>query len=683
MGHIKQIGLNLSLLRRERGLSISGLAELSGVAKSTLSSLELGEGNPTVETLWATADALGVTFGRLVQEAQAHGQGADGLSAELKGEGSTVRLIERSQSDDDLPVVEVYAVDLAAGYRREAEPHTQGVQERVTVLSGALLVGTLARPVLLRAGETLVFAADVPHIYAAHSAAKALVVVQYPPGLAGIDSALRTVDWPGEARLLEGAGALVDRLLIDTSNGLCGGRLRFRGAPLDRAAALKPLLGLVGARQPEHRWPVMAFADTDADGAFVAALPLLATSAFSLRESRMQTMPPIWAAAQRLSAWAETPARQLTADERDSALRHVGGASMLLESLGVEVLLQRGQTLVPTRVGAAATVTSTRVGKLASNDAVEDGSFSSRIDVAHHNAYELLHPAYARQVVAMAQDIQEFVPQAETLQTLDVGTGPGLPLLMLKELLPHLQTLAVEPDPVAFGCLVHNVRGHRGIELHQGDFLSMELPAASLGVVTSTGASHHFNTAFMLQKAMTLLQPGGVLVVADEFLPAFSSALERQAGLVRHHGAYLVAMMAWLGPCWPSQDDAAGRLYRDVRRTLTDALLWVDGGRTAQAVELCRSLAPRLHAVASPSAQGDLLGAVLRFFRLEWQAMVAGFDYEVERKTHPRHFLALARMAGFTLLRHRRLFATTGHDDMGGGTHLFTFAKPKDADGHA
>ncbi|MFN7198010.1 MAG: class I SAM-dependent methyltransferase [Hylemonella sp.] len=309
--------------------------------------------------------------------------------------------------------------------------------------------------------------------------------------------------------------------------------------------------------------------------------------------------------------------------------------------------------------------------------------FSSRIDVEHYDAYELLHPAYARQTVAMAQDIDEFAPKGGRLQAIDVGTGPGLPLLMLKELLPDLQALAVEPDPAAYGCLAHNVRLHRGIELHQGDFLSIDLPPASVPLVTSTGASHRFNTAFMLQKAMALLQPGGVLTVADEFLPAFRSAPERQAALVRHHGAYLVAAMACLGPSWPLRDDAEGHLYGEVRRTLTDALLWVDEGRLAHAVGSCRNLASRLQAVASPSAPGDLQGAVLRFFRLEWQAMVAGFDYEVERRTHPAHFLALARMAGFTLLRHRRLFATTGHDDMGGGTHLFTFAKPKDADGRA
>ena len=43
-------------LRRERartGLSLTELAKRAGIAKSTLSQLENGTGNPSLETLWA------------------------------------------------------------------------------------------------------------------------------------------------------------------------------------------------------------------------------------------------------------------------------------------------------------------------------------------------------------------------------------------------------------------------------------------------------------------------------------------------------------------------------------------------------------------------------------------------------------------------------------------------------
>ena len=57
-------------LRREReraGLSLTELARRAGLAKSTLSQLEAGTGNPSVETLWALGVALGVPFSQLVE----------------------------------------------------------------------------------------------------------------------------------------------------------------------------------------------------------------------------------------------------------------------------------------------------------------------------------------------------------------------------------------------------------------------------------------------------------------------------------------------------------------------------------------------------------------------------------------------------------------------------------------
>ena len=56
-------------LRRERerrGLSLSETAKRAGIGKSTLSQLEGGSGNPSVETLWALATALDVQLSQLL-----------------------------------------------------------------------------------------------------------------------------------------------------------------------------------------------------------------------------------------------------------------------------------------------------------------------------------------------------------------------------------------------------------------------------------------------------------------------------------------------------------------------------------------------------------------------------------------------------------------------------------------
>ena len=57
---VRAIGWNLRRARSGRRLSLQELAGRSGVAKATLANLEAGRGNPTIDTLWALALALGV-----------------------------------------------------------------------------------------------------------------------------------------------------------------------------------------------------------------------------------------------------------------------------------------------------------------------------------------------------------------------------------------------------------------------------------------------------------------------------------------------------------------------------------------------------------------------------------------------------------------------------------------------
>ena len=60
------VAANLRRLRADQSRTLSELARASGIAKATLSALEAGKGNPTIETLSALATALGVPFGDLL-----------------------------------------------------------------------------------------------------------------------------------------------------------------------------------------------------------------------------------------------------------------------------------------------------------------------------------------------------------------------------------------------------------------------------------------------------------------------------------------------------------------------------------------------------------------------------------------------------------------------------------------
>lgn len=660
---INEISSNLARLREKRGLTISGLAQRCGIAKSTLSSLESGQGNPTIETLWAIANALDVPFGSLLPN--------DPQTKPDLGDGKiVVRFIERTVSDDGASI-ETYNMTIEQGHTKESTAHPSGVREKVVVTSGPMLVGALQSPKLVNTGDVYAFEADVPHIYGAPSGpVHAMVFVEYPAARMYCSQLHDVLDWPVKTSDWDGARSIFERMCIEVSNGIAMRMLRLRGCPESSTRVLETLSvelfkGLAG----QYRWPVLTITEIDQEGPFVAVLPQHFARAF-LGTGDLPGTAPLAARALMLAEIAET---NLLPRGEPITIHQSMHKSWTLETLASECALLEGNIRLPEQLLHMA---DRNHGVASSN---EEEAFSSRIQVEHYDAFELLHPAYARQVVAMAQDITAFLPDALTvpLQTIDVGTGPGVPLLMLHELLPELRFLAVEPDPVAYACLQINTQDKTGIVLHQGGFLELECETDQARLITSVGASHHFNTAFMLQKAMRLLQPGGVLSVADEFLPPFHDIESRNLALVLHHASYILetaSMIESSGQTVP--DDADGELYRAFRRYLVLAVLHAQQGQALQSMRLCRQLYTHARQAALDKHWDHAVGAYTRFFWLELQAMVAGFDYEVERKTHVRRFQELAVAAGFELLRHRRVYATHGADERDGGTHVMTLRRP-------
>src|SRR5256886_16629120 len=72
---ISLIAASIRRWRDRAGLSLTERARRAGIAKSTLSQLESGVGNPSVETLRALGVALGVPFSRLVDQPRPAGRG--------------------------------------------------------------------------------------------------------------------------------------------------------------------------------------------------------------------------------------------------------------------------------------------------------------------------------------------------------------------------------------------------------------------------------------------------------------------------------------------------------------------------------------------------------------------------------------------------------------------------------
>ncbi|MBV8185273.1 MAG: helix-turn-helix transcriptional regulator, partial [Hyphomicrobiales bacterium] len=61
-----QLGKTIQRLRKAYNLSLSELAEQSGVAKSIISQIERNETNPTLATIWRLSQALDVSIERFL-----------------------------------------------------------------------------------------------------------------------------------------------------------------------------------------------------------------------------------------------------------------------------------------------------------------------------------------------------------------------------------------------------------------------------------------------------------------------------------------------------------------------------------------------------------------------------------------------------------------------------------------
>lgn len=171
-------------LRRERervGISLTELARRAGVAESTLSQLESGTGNPSMETLWALGAALGVPFSRLVEPTD------DAVRVVRAGDGPRVRS-ERADFTGTLLSAgaahlrrDIYLIELEPGAIRAADGHTPRSVEHVVLAAGRLRVGPEAAPVELEPGDYATFPGDAPHRYEALTPGTfAVLIMEHP-----------------------------------------------------------------------------------------------------------------------------------------------------------------------------------------------------------------------------------------------------------------------------------------------------------------------------------------------------------------------------------------------------------------------------------------------------------------------------------------------------------------------
>lgn len=161
------LAANLRRLRIARRLSLSELARATGMSKATLSSVESGRSNPTIDTLAGLADALRVSLGELLEEPPL----------------DEVRIVRRGRrgvldrSDDGS--IELSERTWGARQLEEPDPGPAGARAGVYVLEGKLIAGPVEQMTELSPGDYASFPVDVPHVYETERASAHALVVTY------------------------------------------------------------------------------------------------------------------------------------------------------------------------------------------------------------------------------------------------------------------------------------------------------------------------------------------------------------------------------------------------------------------------------------------------------------------------------------------------------------------------
>ena len=152
---LDQVGVRLKRIRTQRGMTLTGVAEATGISKSTMSRLETGQRRPTLELLLSLSHAYRVALDDLVA-APPEGDPRLRLSPG-RVKGRTVIPLTRQTGG-----VQAWKIIIPTG-NATPEPRAHDGHEWIYVLSGRMWLVLDEKDSVLGPGEVVAFDTTVPH----------------------------------------------------------------------------------------------------------------------------------------------------------------------------------------------------------------------------------------------------------------------------------------------------------------------------------------------------------------------------------------------------------------------------------------------------------------------------------------------------------------------------------------
>ncbi|MGC0367633.1 transcriptional regulator with XRE-family HTH domain [Rhodococcus sp. 27YEA15] len=162
--------------RKARGMTVVVLAQRAGISVGSLSAVESGRGNPTLETLNALALALAIPLTDLIAEPVP--ETAHVVADVFENAVQAHQVLHRLSG---AYAIEITRTWFPPGRHFVGIPHTQGSVEYVFLVSGTVTAGPTNAQSTLAASDLLIFPGTVPHEYTAGDEGAEIVTIIATP----------------------------------------------------------------------------------------------------------------------------------------------------------------------------------------------------------------------------------------------------------------------------------------------------------------------------------------------------------------------------------------------------------------------------------------------------------------------------------------------------------------------
>lgn len=151
-------------IRQRRNLTQSQMAKLVDLPRSTIASLESGQGNPSLSILAKLSSAFHLPIDQLLSPQKATCT-LTKLEDTVTQERSNGNVKIRKLLPDKLSTMDIDRIEIQPGFTMRGIPHAPGTKEYFHCLEGEFTVKISGEDYILNAGDTLAFPGQATHSY--------------------------------------------------------------------------------------------------------------------------------------------------------------------------------------------------------------------------------------------------------------------------------------------------------------------------------------------------------------------------------------------------------------------------------------------------------------------------------------------------------------------------------------